>query len=111
MKFKSFGAVIGVVGLLGACAQQEEPAMVAPEPIFNKYGEGACVDGYIYVVGATRVPQCIPEDECEPVYNSAGAVTECLPPRQTFGNDGSDDSSGNPGRTGNTSPFGAAAGP
>ena len=28
----------GAMALIAACAQQEEPAMVAPEPIYDKFG-------------------------------------------------------------------------
>lgn len=80
MKLNAFMAIFGVVALLSGCVQQEEVAMVKPQPTFDKFGNGSCEDGLIYVPGSTVVDPCIPEDECEPVYDSAGNIIDCLPP-------------------------------
>lgn len=83
MKLSAIGGVVSVLGLLTACAQQEEPTIVRPEPVFDKYGGGGtCTDGYVYVPGANfEPPRCVPEDECTPVYDTAGNVIACPPPR------------------------------
>ena len=99
------GATIAIVGLLSACAQQEEHlTMVSPQPVFDKYGEGSCEEGYIYVPGAAQVPRCVPEDECIEETGLTAANIPCPPPYQRP-DDGDDDST----RTGQN-PFGAAAG-
>ncbi|MEO9825105.1 MAG: hypothetical protein ABJF50_11880 [Paracoccaceae bacterium] len=103
MKLHVFMAAVGVVGLLSACAQQEEVTMVKPQPTFDKFGNGSCDEGLIYVPGADVIDPCIPEDECEPVYDSAGNVLECLPIFEVQ----EDNGSGTTGR----SPTGAAGGP
>lgn len=102
MKLHVFMAAVGVVGLLSACAQQEEVTMVKPQPTFDKFGNGSCDEGLIYVPGADVVDPCVPEDECRPVYDSAGNVLECLPPFQVQ-EDGDD-------RTVGRSPTGSTAG-
>ncbi len=105
-------AAIGVAGLLAACAQQEEPTMVAPQPVYDKFGGGSCEGDYIYIPGAPpQIDQCIPDDECEPYYNTATQQTECLPPnRYPDPNDGEDDPRGRTDPNG--SPFGSpTAGP
>ena len=88
-------AFAGVAGLLTACAQTEAPT-IHPEPTFDKFGGGSCTDGYIYVPGAAPQNPCIPEDECEPVYDSAGNIIDCLPPngRPQYPNDGGSDDGG-----------------
>ena len=74
-------AVLSVAGMLAACAQQDEPG-IRPQPIFDKFGGGACEDGWIYVPGtAPERAECVPPDECDdPVYDSAGNVIDCPPP-------------------------------
>lgn len=101
MKLKPLMAVLGVVGLLSACAQQEEVTMVKPQPTFDKFGNGSCDDGWVYVPGAAPVDPCIPEDECEPVYDSAGNIIDCLP-RFEVQEDGDRPSSGGRSPTGST---------
>lgn len=97
MNIRMLGSAVCVLGLLGACAQQEEPVQVRPEPVFDKYGGGSCEEGYIYVPGtALRPPQCVPEDECEPVYNSAGTIIDCPPPRTPRPSGGGDDNGSRP---------------
>lgn len=103
MKLLHFIAIAGIAGLLSACTQQEEVTMVSPQPTFDKFGNGACEEGYIYVPGSVPTLPCIPEDECEPVYDSAGNVIECLPPRVPVREDGG------PAGTGR-SPTGSTAG-
>jgi hypothetical protein len=88
MKINTFIAVLGAVGLLAACAQQEETLTIKPQPTFDKFGNGSCEDGWIYVPGTAPIDPCIPEDECEPVYDSTGAIIECLPPQQGSQEDG-----------------------
>lgn len=99
-------AAIAALGLVAACAQQEEPVPVTPEPIFDKFGNvsgGTCEEGFIYVVGAQQVPVCIPEDECQEYVTANGAVVECPPPdRQRDFHDDDDDTQGRtPGVAGN----------
>lgn len=81
MNILKTSAVLAIAGLLAACAQQEEPTgMVAPEPVFDKYGGGACSDGYVYVPGtAVQPPSCVPE-ECEGTLTSTAAQVPCPPP-------------------------------
>ncbi len=88
MKLHAIMATAGIVALLAGCAQQEEHAMVAPEPTFDKYGNGSCDEGWIYVPGAAPENPCIPEDECDPVYDSAGNIIDCPPPRTPIPDDG-----------------------
>lgn len=104
MKTIKLCATLGVVGILAACAQQEEPTMVRPEPVYDKFGgSGSCEGDWIYVPGSVpQLDQCLPPDECEPVYDTAGNVIECLPdPRRPdpSRNDGTSDSSGTGGRS------------
>lgn len=103
MKLHVFMATVGVVGLLSACAQQEEVTMVKPQPTFDKYGNGSCDEGLIYVPGADVIDPCVPEDECEPVYDSAGNIIDCLPPFEV------QEDNDRPGR-GSSSPTGSTAG-
>ena len=102
MKLHIFMAAVGVVGLLSACAQQEEVTMVKPQPTFDKFGNGSCDEGLIYVPGADVIDPCVPEDECNPVYDTAGNVIECLPPIEVR-EEGDGDSDGR-------SPTGSTAG-
>lgn len=106
MKIMNFIASAGVIGILAACAQQEEPTMVRPEPMFDKYGGGSCEGDWIYVPGT--VPEestCVPPDECEPVYNSAGQVIECPPPPRRPDRDRDDSSTRDPNQS-STAPRG-----
>lgn len=109
MKVINLCTALGVVGLLAACGQQEEPQLVRPEPVYDKFGGGSCEGNWIYVPGTAPQPdQCVPPDECEPSYDTAGNVIDCLPPsrRPDPGrNDGSSDGSGTSGR----SPTGSTA--
>lgn len=107
MKLQVLLAPVCIIGMLSACAQQEEVTMVKPQPTFDKFGNGSCDEGLIYVPGADVIDPCIPEDECEPVYDTAGTLIECLPPRIPVQEDGD-----NPGGTSTgRSPTGAAGGP
>lgn len=99
MKMHVIMATVGVIGLVSACAQQEEVTLIAPQPTFDKFGNGSCDDGWIYVPGAAPINPCIPEDECQPVYDAAGNVIECLPPPREHEQEG-DDSSGRQSPTG-----------
>ncbi len=56
---------LGFAAILGACAQPE-PVPIAPEPIFNKYGEATgCIDADGRIVG---INSTVPEETnpCEP---------------------------------------------
>ncbi len=114
MKPINLCVALGVVALVAGCAQQEEPTMVRPEPVYNKFGSGACEGDWIYIPGTVpELDECVPPDECEPVYDSAGNVIECLPETRRPNPDGSDDSSDSSGTSGR-SPTGstsAAGGP
>jgi hypothetical protein len=82
MKIVPILAATGVVALLAGCAQQEEP-MVRPQPVFDKFGGGSCEGEWIYVPGAApEYAECVPPDECEPVYDTAGNLIECVPGRR-----------------------------
>ncbi|MXQ07586.1 hypothetical protein GQ651_06980 [Alphaproteobacteria bacterium GH1-50] len=82
MKSVIVTAATGAALFLAGCAQQEEPAPVRPEPMFDKFGGGTCTEGYVYVPGSVpERAECVPDDECEPVYDSTGAVIDCPPPR------------------------------
>ena len=87
-----------MAAMVAACSQPEPERMVTPEPVFNKYGDGACEEGYDFVAGtAAQPPVCIPDDGCTPVYDSAGNVIDCPPPPGR-GDDDRDDSSTSSGR-------------
>ncbi len=75
--------------------------MIAPQPVYDKFGGGSCEGDYIYIPGAPpRIDQCIPEDECDPVYDSTGQIIECLPPnRGRDPNDREDDPRGGRNQT------------
>ena len=104
MKHIRFFAAAGVIGLLTACAQQEEPTMVAPEPMFDKYGGGSCEGDWIYVPGTVpEFGECVPPGDCNPVYDSAGNVIDCRPPPRE--REGGDDNGGG------STPTGAAGSP
>ncbi len=112
MKFLNIAGFVGIAGVLTACASQPEP-MIAPEPTFDKYGSGACEEGYVYVPGtAPQPPECIPEDDCDPITLADGSVVwDCPPPppRRDRGDDDSSSSGGDPS-TGSTIPGTAAPG-
>ena len=90
--------------------------MVKPEPVFDKFGNvsgGACEDGLIYVPGSVpELDECIPEDDCDPVFDSAGNIIDCYPESRRPDPGRNDGSSGTSGRspTGSTSST-AAGGP
>ena len=109
MKFIHLSAVVGIAGLLGACSQPE--TLVAPEPMFDKYGGGSCSEGYVYIPGtAQRPPECIPDDGCIPTVNADGSVEECPPPYRRPDSDGNDSSSTGSGTsTPGTPPTGSTA--
>jgi len=105
-------AAVAALGLVAACAQQEEPVPVTPEPIFDKFGNvsgGTCEVGYIYVVGAERIPVCIPEDECQEYVTVNGALLECPPPdRQRDDRDDDDARGQTPGAQGSATAGGGS---
>ena len=93
MRILNLAAFAGVLGVLGACASQPEP-MIAPEPTFDKFGGGACEEGYVYVPGtAPQPPECIPEDDCDPITLADGSVVWDCPPPPPGRDGGRDDSS------------------
>lgn len=91
MKTLNFIGFIGAAGILAACAQQEEVTVVAPQPIFDKFGNAECVEGYILVPGTAPIPECIPEDECEEIVTADGNVIPCPPPPGRPDDDDDDD--------------------
>lgn len=103
MKRLNVIAVAAIAGVLSACAQQ--PELLAPQPTFDKFGDGACEEGWVYIPGtAPQPPECIPEDECDPITLADGSVVwDCPPPPRDRDRDDS-------GRTGGTSPTGGPAG-
>lgn len=90
MKTLNLTGLIATAGILAACAQQEEVTVVAPQPIFDKFGNAECVEGYILVPGAAPIPECIPEDECEEITTADGNVIPCPPPGRPDDHDGDD---------------------
>ncbi|MEM9427622.1 MAG: hypothetical protein AAGA06_13075 [Pseudomonadota bacterium] len=109
MKAIKLCAAFGVIGLLAACAQQEEPPVIKPQPVYDKFGgSGSCVGGYIYVPGTVpELDECIPEDECDPVYAADGSLIDCIPPSRFPDPGGDDDNDRGRTSTGTT----AAGGP
>ncbi|MEO1537262.1 MAG: hypothetical protein AAFR73_05985 [Pseudomonadota bacterium] len=106
MKAIKLFATLGVVGMLAACAQQEEPTLVAPEPVYNKFGDGGCEGGWIYVSGSVpEFDECVPPEECESVYDTAGNIIECIP-ESTRPDPSRDDGTGD----GRRSPTGSTVG-
>ena len=113
MKVFDIIACVGIVGVLAACASQPEP-MISPEPTFDKFGGGACEEGFVYVPGtAPQPPECIPEDDCDPITLADGSVVlDCTPPPPNRDRDPDRDDSSTTGRdptTGSSVP-GAAPG-
>ncbi len=94
MKLNGIFAVIAVAGLVAACGQQEEMTLVSPQPTFDKYGNGACEEGYTYVPGAVPEMPCVPDDGCDPTFDSTGAPNDCLPPPRREGDGHSEGGSG-----------------
>ena len=86
---------------LAGCAQQEE-TLVRAEPVFDKYGNGGCIDdgGDIVYIPGTVPEELVPCDEIceeEPIYDAAGNLIDpCLPPPQ---DDSSDNDGGGRGTT------------
>lgn len=86
MKLMSIIACAGALGVLAACAQQEEMVMVEPQPMFDKYGGGSCEGDFIYIPGTVpEEAKCVPPDECEPVHDTAGTIIDCPPPHRDPG--------------------------
>ncbi|QMU59147.1 MAG: hypothetical protein GKR98_13675 [Boseongicola sp.] len=98
MKFIQLLAAVGITAVLSACAQQ--PESIRPEPTFDKLGGGECEEGWVYIPGtAPRPPECIPEDDCDPITLADGSVVwDCPPPPPTRDRD-RDDSSSSGGTT------------
>ena len=74
----SMMTAITVLGVVSACAQQEEPTPITPQIVFDKFGNvssGTCEEGYIYIPGAVPEPICLPEERrrclwCWPAWAS-----------------------------------------
>ena len=86
MKALQISALVGILGILAACAQQPEP--IRPQPVFDKLGTGSCQDGYVYVPGTAPTEPCVPIDECEGLTGADGATIPCLPPGGRDDDDG-----------------------
>ncbi len=85
---------LGVTVILAGCAQTEEPAFVRPEPVYDKFG-GECEGDFIYIPGSVpEYDECVPEDECEPTYDAAGNIIDCIPPEERDPDDDDDDPTG-----------------
>ena len=54
---------VAALAVLGACSQTAPTQVIAPEPTFNKLGEGECPEGYTYVPGALFEGTCDPDDD------------------------------------------------
>lgn len=101
---------------LAACAQQEEPAPIRAQPVYDKVGNVGCTDAngrIVFIPGTANRPEYLPpcEELCDdgPLYDSTGQlVDQCLPPpsRTPRPNGGGDGSNG--GRSPND-PTGARA--
>ena len=92
MKLIQYSGLIGIAGILAACASQPEP-QIAPEPMFDKFGGGTCEEGYVYIPGTVpELAECVPEDECDPITLADGSVVwDCPPPGRDPGDDDDDD--------------------
>ena len=87
--------IIGMSALLAACSQPDQPREIRPQPVFDKFGGGSCVGGFVYVAGAAPgQAECIPEEDCNLGTAADGSVS-CLPPSERRPDDSSD---GEPGR-------------
>ena len=91
-------ALLGVAGILSACAAQDEP-IIRPQPVFDKFGNGACEDEWIYIPGTVpALAECVPPDECvDPVYDANGNIIDCPPPPRRPDDDDDDDDSSTSG--------------
>ena len=88
---KLIGATASIAFILAGCAQQQQqPVTVAPQPIYNKFGEAIGCEGggelnpsYDPNGGLTGEYEnpCEPE-ECEDGYVVGAADIPCDPPRE-----------------------------
>lgn len=54
------------LAMLGLAACSTPPTtLVAPEPTYNKVGDGECDEGYIYIPGTPFLGECVPEPDDE----------------------------------------------
>lgn len=81
MRFFKLAGYVAIAGVLAACASQPEP-MITPEPTFDKFGSGSCQEVCVCVPEtAPQPPECIPEDDCDPITLADGSVEwDCQPP-------------------------------
>ncbi|MFQ6548603.1 hypothetical protein AADZ90_011640 [Aestuariibius sp. 2305UL40-4] len=105
MVFSRSLVVLGMIALAGCAPRQDPQPRITPEPVFNKFGGGSCVPGYIYVPGAVpEQARCVPAGECEEVILADGSqAVQCTPPGddcvETYNADGSViEECGNPDR-------------
>ena len=105
MKSIKVCAAFAIAGMLAACVQQEEPTMVAPQPVYDKFGGGECEGDWIYVPGSVpEFGECVPPEDCDPIFDSAGNIINCPPPRDR-GPDDPDPSTRDPGRSATGGPI------
>lgn len=101
MQFTHLNAFAGCgLLVLAACAQPEPVRVVAPEPVFDKYGNAVSecrpADQPVSATFPSTLPVCQPE--CPPGQTVAGAApTYCVP---IPGREGGDDPSGRRSPTG-----------
>lgn len=108
MTLLKFTAGAAAAALLAACAQQEEPTMVRPQPVFDKFGEGSCEGEWIYIPGTVpQYAECVPPEDCEMIVTATGQTVPCPPPtyrRPVGSNDGTSGGSGTSGQGTSTVP-------
>jgi hypothetical protein len=100
--FGRSAAVLGSLAILAACAPR--PVPVAPEPVYDKFGnpEAVCVsDAQLqdpnYQPPLRPLPRC--EDRCkaneQPTFTVAGQWPVCVPRQRGYQDDGDEDQRGN----------------
>ena len=102
--FRVFTGITFAV-VLGACARPApEPVPIAPQPIYNKYGDVVgCEEGGTYTPGANYENPCLPPDDgCDPQTSTSAAGLPCVPRDPQDGNDPQGGRTG--GVTGQTQP-------
>lgn len=92
-------AVFAAVAFVADCAQDEPVRIMAPQPVFDKYGGGgSCEGGVVYFPGAVpKEAKCVlPPEKCVDAYDVDGSLVECQPPGREPGDDDREDTPGAP---------------